>query len=164
MNNRKTYIAVIQCHLVKQRCSGYFCEKAFNERSGAFSVYAGEENLRILYMTCGGCCGRATHRKLANLIRMSKKRENIPKDQIVVHLASCITNDNYHGPPCPHLDYLKELIAKLSLDLVEGTNISPKAEARRLEGKYKMRAGQVNESDDFFSESEDEDEYGDGGG
>ncbi|MEA3334014.1 MAG: CGGC domain-containing protein [Pseudomonadota bacterium] len=164
MTNRKTYIAVIQCHLVKQRCSGYFCEKAFNERSGAFSAYAGEENLRILYMTCGGCCGRATHRKLANLIRMSKKRENISKDQIVVHLASCITNDNYHGPPCPHLDYLKELIVKLSLDLVEGTNISPKAEARRLDGKYKLRAGQVNESDDFFSESESEDEYGDGGG
>ena len=156
MNNRKTYIAVIQCHLVKQRCSGYFCEKAFHERSGGFTGYAGDENLRILYMTCGGCCGRASHRKLANLIRMSKKRENITKDQIVVHLASCITNDNYHGPPCPHLDYLKELVAKLSLDLVEGTNISPKAEARRREGRYKMRTGQVNELDDVVSESRDE--------
>ena len=159
MNNQKKYIAVIQCHLVKQRCSGYFCEKAFHERSGSFTAYAGDENLRILYMTCGGCCGRASHRKLANLIRMSKKREGITKDQIVVHLASCITNDNYHGPPCPHLDYLKELIGKLSLDLVEGTNISPKAEARRLEGKYKMRAGKVSESDLF-----DDEESGDGGG
>ncbi len=157
MTNQKTYIAVIQCHLVKQRCSGYFCEKAFNERSGEFLTYAGKENLRILYMTCGGCCGRATHRKLANLIRMSKKRENITKDQIVVHLASCITNDNYHGPPCPHLDYLKELIAKLSLDLVEGTNISPKAEARRLEGKYKMRAAQISELDFAGEESGDGD-------
>ncbi|MCD6293150.1 MAG: CGGC domain-containing protein [Deltaproteobacteria bacterium] len=162
MSSQKTYVAVIQCHLVKQRCSGYFCEKAFNERSGAFADYAQTENLRILYMTCGGCCGRATHRKLVNLIRMSKKRENISKDQIVVHLASCITNDNYHGPPCPHLDYLKELIAKLSLDLVEGTNISPKAEARRKEGKYRLRAGQVDLFDDSFSGSEDE--YGDGGG
>lgn len=162
MTTKKTYIAVVQCHLVKQRCSGYFCEKAFNERSGAFSVYAREENLRILYMTCGGCCGRATHRKLANLIRMGKKREKITKDQIVVHLASCITNDNYHGPPCPHLDYLKELIAKLSLDMVEGTNISPKAEARRLEGKYQMRTAQINKFDEFCSELDDE--YGDGGG
>lgn len=59
MNSQKTYVAVIQCHLVKQRCSGYFCEKAFHERSGGFSAYAGDENLRILYMTCGGCCGRA---------------------------------------------------------------------------------------------------------
>ena len=156
MTNRKTYIAVIQCHLVKQRCSGYFCEKAFHERSGAFSAYAGDENLRILYMTCGGCCGRAAHRKLANLIRMSKKRENITKDQIVVHLASCITNDNYHGPPCPHLDYLKELIAKLFLDLVEGSNISPKAEARRREGRYKMRTGQLNAVDAVVSESGDD--------
>ena len=156
MNSRKTYIAVIQCHLVKQRCSGYFCEKAFHERSGAFSAYAGDENLRILYMTCGGCCGRATHRKLANLIRMSKKRENITKDQIVVHLASCITNDNYHGPPCPHLDYLKELIAKLSLDLDEGSNISPKAEARRREGRYKMRAGRIDAVDAVVSESGDD--------
>ena len=155
MNNRKTYIAVVQCHLVKQRCSGYFCEKAFHERSGAFTTYAGDENLRILYMTCGGCCGRATHRKLANLIRMSKKRENITKDQIVVHLSSCITNDNYHGPPCPHLDYIKELIAKLSLDMVEGSNISPKAEARRLEGRYRMRPGQINTVDEVVSETGD---------
>ena len=25
----KSYIAVVQCHIVKQRCSGYFCEKSF---------------------------------------------------------------------------------------------------------------------------------------
>jgi predicted metal-binding protein len=132
----KDYIAVVQCHLVKQRCSGYFCEKAFHERSGGFSVYAKDRPYRTLYMTCGGCCGRPLHRKLSNLIHKIKDKEGIGKDRIVVQLSSCITKDNYHGPPCPHLDYLKLLIAKNGLDVSENTSISQKSEERRKAGIY----------------------------
>jgi len=32
----KDYIVIVQCHIVKERCPGYFCEKAFNERTGGF--------------------------------------------------------------------------------------------------------------------------------
>jgi len=142
MGYDKNYIVVVQCHLVKERCSGYFCEKAFFERSGEFARYAGEKELRINYMTCGGCCGRAVHRKLTNLLRQSRRREELGKKQFIVHFASCITNDNFHGPPCPHLDYLKDLVTRLGLEYVEGTNISPKAEARRLEGRYRLRPAQ----------------------
>ena len=142
MNFSGKYLVVVQCHLVKQRCSGYFCEKAFFERSGEFAEYAGDENLRVLYFTCGGCSGRAVHRKLTNLLRQARRREKLEKGQFIVHLSSCITNDNFHGPPCPHLDYLKDLIVRLGLPLVEGTNISPKAEARRLEGRYRLRPAQ----------------------
>lgn len=69
----KEYIAVVQCHLVKQRCSGYFCEKAFHDRDGGFAGYDSHKDYRTLYLTCGGCCGRALHRKLGNLIRNAKK-------------------------------------------------------------------------------------------
>ena len=90
-------------------------------------------------LTCGGCCGRATHRKLTTLVRTIQKKEGIGKEQIVVQLSSCMTNDNYHALPCPHLDYLKALIAKLGLDVREDTRISQKAEQRRHEGIYQSR-------------------------
>ena len=132
----KDYIAVVQCHLVKQRCSGYFCEKAFHERTGGFAGYAYDRPYRTLHLTCGGCCGRPLHRKLSNLMHKIKEKEGIEKDRIAVHLSSCITKNNYHGPPCPHLDYLKELIARLGLDVTENTSISELAEERRKSGVY----------------------------
>lgn len=133
----KDYIAIVQCHLVKQRCSGYFCEKAFHERTGGFAQYSPNKPYRTLYLTCGGCCGRPLHRKLSNLIQKIKAKEDIDKDRIVVQLSSCVTNDSYHGPACPHLEYLKELIGKLKLDICETTSISQKAVDRRKAGIYK---------------------------
>lgn len=135
----KRYVVIVQCHIVKQRCSGYFCELALTERTGGFSSYPADQDIRHLNITCGGCCGRATHRKLSHLVKQLWKRERISKDQIVVHLSSCITKDNYHGPPCPHLGYLRELIGKLGLDVVHDTTISQKAEERRFDGIYRTQ-------------------------
>ena len=132
----KDYIAIVQCHIVKERCSGYNCELAFNERSGGFSAYPKDKAYRKLNLTCGGCCGRAVHRKLNNLIRRIKEQEGIGKERIVVQLSSCITKDNFHSSPCPHLDYLKGLIAKLGLDICEDTYINEKSEMRRKAGLY----------------------------
>jgi predicted metal-binding protein len=133
----KDYIVIVQCHIVKERCSGYNCERAFNQRTGGFAAYPKEKAYRMLNMTCGGCCGRAVHRKLSNLIRQIKKNEAVAKDRIVVQLSSCITKDNFHSTPCPHLDYLKGLIAKLGLDVREDTYINEKSEERRKAGLYK---------------------------
>ena len=132
----KDYVVIVQCHIVKQRCSGYSCEKAFHERSGGFSAYSKDKAYRTLYLTCGGCCGLAVHRKLNHLVRKLKHQEKMEKDRIVVQLSSCIAKDNHHGPPCPHLDYLKGLIAMLGLDVLEGTQISEQAEQRRQAGVY----------------------------
>ncbi|MHC4116411.1 MAG: CGGC domain-containing protein [Planctomycetota bacterium] len=132
----KDYIAVIQCHIVKERCSGYGCEQAFHERTGGFSAYSRGKAYRVLSLTCGGCCGRATQRKLSNLTRRIKKAEGIGKDRIVVQLASCLTKDNFHSTPCPHLDYIKSLIAKLGLHVCEDTLVNEKSEKRRKEGRY----------------------------
>jgi predicted metal-binding protein len=134
----KDYIAVVQCDIVMERCSGYFCEKAFHERAEGFSEYDKDKPYRILYLTCGGCCGRAVHRKLEDLLRMLKKKEGVAKDRVVVQLASCITRESYHGPACPHIDYLKDLIGeKLGLSIRHDTHISKVAEKRRQEGLYR---------------------------
>ncbi len=132
----KEYIVVLQCHIVKERCPGYFCEKALHERTGGFAAYPKDGSYRYLSMTCGGCCGRATHRKVARLLRSIEKKEGIGKEQVVVQLSSCITNDNYHGPPCPHLAYIKTLIERFGLDVRDSTVISEKSEHRRHTGRY----------------------------
>ena len=133
----KDYIVILQCDIVKQRCPGYFCEKAFTERTGGFARYPKDKRYRLVNMTCGGCCGKATHRKLTNLKRTIKKKEDIDKDRIVVQLSSCITKDNYHSSPCPHLNYLKNLISKIGIDVREDTFISKKSEKLRQDGVYK---------------------------
>jgi len=43
----KDYIAVVQCDIVKERCSGYYCEKAFHERTGGFAAYPKDRAGRI---------------------------------------------------------------------------------------------------------------------
>lgn len=132
----KDYVAIVQCHIVKERCSGYACERAFTERTGGFADYPKEKGYRVVNMTCGGCCGKAVQRKLNNLARRLSKNEGMGKDRIVVQLSSCITKDNYHSTPCPHLDYLKGLIAKAGFDVREDTFIDEKSQRRRKEGVY----------------------------
>ena len=136
----KKYVVVVQCHIVKERCSGYLCERAFFEKSGSFSRYGKDSSIRFLSLTCGGCCGLATHRKLSNLIKKIKQKEGIVKEEIQVHLSSCISFDSYHGAPCPHKEYLESLIRdKLGLDCVDGSRISDTTEKRRAEGVYQPR-------------------------
>lgn len=135
--SNKDYIVIVQCDIVLQRCPGYLCEKAFHERKGGFADLPAGKGIRRLSISCGGCCGRATHRKLSMLLRKIGEKEGVPRERILVHLASCITKDNYHGPACPHLDYLRALLGKLKLDWREGTVISKQAEARRENGTYR---------------------------
>jgi len=133
----KDYIVVVQCHIVKERCSGYLCERAFHERSGGFSTLPADRPARFLNLTCGGCCGRALQRKLVNLVRMAEKKEGIASGRILVRFSSCISKDNHHGPPCPHLGYLKELVGKLGLDMAFDTVISATSEKLRQAGVYR---------------------------
>lgn len=135
------YIVVVQCQIASQACSGYFCEKAFRQRTGGFAAYPREADIRILYLTCGGCCGKGTLRKLGHLARKAVK-DGVPRDGIVVHLASCITRDNYHSPRCPHTDYIRQLVARVKLACREDTVISQKAEERRKAGVYGRPADQ----------------------
>jgi len=133
---RKRYVVIVQCHIVKERCPGYLCEKAFHERAGGFASYPKDVAYRVLNMTCGGCCGRALHRKLTLLLRTLKKKEGLEKGDVVVQLSSCITKENFHAPPCPHLDYLRTLIERIGLDVQADTVISETSLRRRAAGVY----------------------------
>jgi len=133
---KKEYVVVAQCHIVKERCPGYLCEKAFHERVGGFAQYPKNKVYRLLSMTCGGCCGRALHRKLTLLLRTLRKKEGIEKDKVVVQLSSCMTKDNFHAPPCPHLGYIRTLIERIGIDVQDDTVISDKSQRRRAEGTY----------------------------
>lgn len=133
----KEYVVIVQCDIVKQYCSGYFCEKAFNERTGGFAELDKDKKFRYIQITCGGCCGRAMHRKLMHLVKKAGKSEGITRDKILVQFSSCICFENYHGPACPHLDYLRTMASKAGLDFREGTKISDKSRKKRAEGVYK---------------------------
>ena len=132
----KDYLVIVQCHIVKEHCAGYLCERALHQRTGGFAEYPTEKAYRMLMMTCGGCCGRALQRKLMNLIVKAKQCEAIEKERILVHFSSCITRDNHHGPICPHLDYLKTLVERAGLEYREDTNLSKLSEQRREDGIY----------------------------
>ena len=130
------YVVAVQCDIVKDRCSGYMCEQNFQQRKGGYACYGADESIRFLSMTCGGCCGMATQRKLKHLMRMAKKNDGIEPADIVVHLSSCLCRANYHGPACPHLDYIEKVIKPLGLQVVHGTVINDVSEKRRAEGTY----------------------------
>jgi predicted metal-binding protein len=135
--DKKKYIAVVQCHIVMERCAGFLCEKSFHDRSGGFKGLEKSNEYRVVYLTCGGCCGRAVQRKLYDLICTSQEYDKITKEEILVKFSSCITKESYHGPKCPHLDYLVDLIKKLKVDVSLDTHISDLSEERRKKGVYK---------------------------
>jgi predicted metal-binding protein len=133
---KKDYIIIVQCDIVKERCPGYLCEKALHERTGGFASYPKDKVYRVLSMTCGGCCGRALHRKLTLLLRTLRKKEGMEKERVLVQLSSCMTKDNFHAPPCPHLDYIRTLIERIGIDVQGDTVISEKSQQRRDQGVY----------------------------
>lgn len=129
-------IAIVQCDITLERCPGFFCDRAFVNRTGGFEKIDYDKNTRKLNISCGGCCGKAVHRKLALLAQKAKKFDGIEKDEILVKLASCITKENHHGPKCPHLDYMVKLIEILGMKYSFDTHISKKAEEKRAAGIY----------------------------
>jgi len=122
----------------------YIIEYSFHNRIGAFLDYPHDKNIRFLTMTCGGCCGRAVHRKLTNFLRQSRRKEKLPKENIVVHFSSCISFESFHGTPCPFKDYLENLVKKLGLKVVHGTRINKLTEERREKGIYEKRDSNSN--------------------
>lgn len=133
----KTYVVVVQCdEAVHHVCSGFQCEHAFNGRIDAFAGYPADRKLRYTAMSCGGCPGRATQRKLTNFLHNFKKRESGQPASVVVHLSTCIARGSHHGPRCPHIDYIRGQVKRAGLDFVEGTRYSPTTEKRRAAGMY----------------------------
>ena len=132
MDAEPRYIVVLQCDIARQRCSGFHCENSFFKREGSFECYANQE-ARLLTITCGGCCGQGTLRQLSTLFRLLRKQSDIKPDQVVLHFASCVAFESFHGPVCPHLDYLKQIVERKGLRWKVGSRISDLS-ARRRDG------------------------------
>jgi len=143
MDNTK-YIVVL-CHIVKERCSGFLCENAFYNRENGFEKYSKDQNIRYMNITCGGCTGKATLRKLSNLTKLIGKKTDLSNDDITLHFASCICRESFHGPICPHYDYLKEIVERKGIKWKEGTRFSKLSEKRRdKNGKWSMNNDRVH--------------------
>ena len=130
------YVVIIQCDISRQRCSGFACTNSFYNRDDSFKEY--DDAVRYISLTCGGCCGASLASKLEHFSNKLRKNTDIKKDEVTVHLSSCMVTDNYHHDRCPHADYIKALIKKKGYDnIVEGTYISRTSEKKRETGEYK---------------------------
>lgn len=128
-------VVVVQCAKSMQRCSGYNCMRQFYAREGKFAPYA--PDARYLMFDCGGCCGKGLTAKMENLCRKLAKFGEYVKQDVRVHLASCIVSDNHHMPPCPFKNYIQDIIERRGFSVVLGSYISKKTEEKRQTGQYK---------------------------
>lgn len=130
------YVVIIQCEIARKRCSGFACTNSFYNRDVFFKDYG--DSVRYISMTCGGCCGAGLASLLEHFSNKIRKKTDVSKDEVVVHLSSCMVTDNYHHDRCPHTDYIKALINKKGYaNIVEGTYLSQGAEKHRENGEYK---------------------------
>ncbi len=130
------YVVILQCDIVHNRCSGFACTESFYKKEGKFEGYGDE--VQYLSLTCGGCCGKSVSAKIEHLAKKLHNKTDIKKDEVVVHLASCMTTDNYHSDRCPHVDYIKYIIQKKGFsNIKEGSYISGNASRKRERNVYK---------------------------
>ena len=126
MDDDSGLVVIIQCEDVIKRCSGFLCMNDFYAREGKFAGYP--EGTRYMSISCGGCCGNITV-KLENLSMRLRK---------TFHFASCICSENAHRLPCPFMNRMKALLHHKGFgNIVLGTHISKKAEAKRQAGIYR---------------------------
>lgn len=130
------YIVIIQCDIAHKRCSGFACTNAFYNRDEKFNNY--DNTTRYISFTCGGCCGKGVASKLEHFSKQLKSKNSINKDDVVIHLSSCMVTDNYHYDRCPHIEYIKSIVIKKGYkNVIEGSYISKGAKKKREAGEYK---------------------------
>jgi len=141
-----TCVAVIQCEVAHERCTGIQCAMGFADREDLFAAY-GDEVRYYVPFPCGGCPGRRVGR-LAHQIKRIMQKRGIPLEQVAVHLSSCMAFESGHYPPCPHLADIRLMLTRKGFTrVVEGTHLSPQAEERRHAGLYRPRPGQASGPD-----------------
>jgi len=129
------YVVIIQCDIAHKRCSGFACTNSFYNKEGKLNNYT--DDTKYISFTCGGCCGKGVASKLEHFSKQLKKKTTLDKDEVAVHLSSCMATDNYHYDRCPHIDYIKNIIAKKGYEnVVEGSYVSKGADKKRASGEY----------------------------
>jgi predicted metal-binding protein len=111
----KIKIGIIICEQHCSRCTGIKCFRSLSNREGAFSTYKGKELELVSYTTCTGCPGGS----LANKVLDEMKKVGVE----VVFLSTAWV---VGYPPCPHLNYLRDLIENVfGMKVVVGTHPIP---------------------------------------
>ncbi len=129
------YVVIIQCDIAHRRCSGFACTNDFYNNEGMFEQY--DHGIRYISFTCGGCCGKGVSAKLEHFSKKLAKQTDIKKDEVAIHLASCMVTDNHHYDRCPHIDYINSIILKKGYkNVIEGSYISKNANMKRAKGIY----------------------------
>ena len=132
------YVFIIQCDIARLRCSGFACTNCFYNKDGFFKDCGYGDDVRYIAITCGGCCGGSIASKLEHFSNKLKNQTDVKKDEVAVHLSSCMATDNYHHDRCPNIDYIKGIILKKGYkNIVEGTFKSENATRKREGGIYK---------------------------
>lgn len=132
------FILIIQCDVARLRCSGFACMKSFYDKEGFFDGCGYGPEVRYMALTCGGCSGGSIASKLEHFSNKLARQTDIKKDEVAVHLSSCMVTDNYHHDRCPHLEYIKGIVLKKGYrNIVDGTFRSTNATERREAGIYK---------------------------
>lgn len=128
-------VAVIQCAIALERCSGFHCSWTFHKKENYFKDY----NADIIYVpfSCGGCPGRRVSRLVSNLKKGAFKRGGIDKQNIRVHFTACVVTDNGHYPLCPFKDYMKAILLQKGFEVIEGGYESEGSRKRRANNHYK---------------------------
>ncbi len=131
-------VIVIQCEVAKKRCSSIHCMQSFFNREHSFENYPSDKNMKFLTFNCGGCNGKSVNTFLNHVTKNLNRDKGIEKDNVVIHLASCIAFDNHHSDKCMFIDYIKSQIIKAEYkNIVEGSYLSKMASKKREEGIYK---------------------------
>jgi len=111
----KTKIGIITCEEHCVNCNGIKCFRSMNRREGGFSAYKDEELEVVSYTHCTGCPGGG----LPNKVLEGMQKEGVE----VVFLATAFVCGY---PPCPHIDFLRDLIEKVfGMKVVIGTHPLP---------------------------------------
>ena len=132
------FVVIIQCDIARKRCSGFACTKSFYQTEDFFENCGYDDSVRYLALTCGGCSGTTIASYLEHFSKKLAAKMGIKKEEVAVHLSSCMVTDNYHHDRCPHLEYIKSIIIKKGFsNITDGTFKSESATAKRAAGIYK---------------------------
>ena len=106
-------VGIIICDRYKT-CAGGKCFRALAAKEGGFARYQGQEVEIVGFTSCGGCPGG----------NIEYAPEEMKKNGAqVIHLATGLV---VGYPPCPHIEYFRELIQKkYGLEVVVGTHPIP---------------------------------------
>ncbi|WP_051986451.1 CGGC domain-containing protein [Clostridium amazonitimonense] len=71
--------------------------------------------------------------KLEHLSKKLRVKNNIGKDEVIIHLSSCMKKDNNHYDRCPHLDHIKNVLFKKGYEnIIEGFFLARSVERKEI--------------------------------